>query len=679
MLNKINDKLIMIVIILSSSLECFFAYHFYSPIDPFPEPEFYNQVSNIIFRNLLIWVTCFFLSHNRKRLPDRIKRYFPVVVIGILYCFCTIFIIKFLQLDYGPLTYFSILVGLNNNIMPVLLIAMCYHQFPNFWWRIIYFCAYFFTTLVLLFDTAYFCNTSTHVEKILFDNLNIYAIGGLLSSLAQWQLAIAIAFVVFFILLFRLSTPTKRKPNFAYSLMIAGIFCLLLNLSNNALVFVSKALQDQIIGLGLEMDLEAIRQEYRGDLTVPVSINFINKLFFEKSKMAYMTKVDLVPLTAEEIDLLAELKVFPAPKEPEPVNHTAYYDRIVVLVLESVHRDYVHFYNKKFPAESTPFLDSLLTSYPHVDNYYTSGIPTTQGTNSLLRSQIIYEGEIPTHQPSLFRLLGDKGYRSIFLSASSKYYSNELIEYPRQFGMSEYYPKEYLEAQGYIGASGWGYHNDVLYKEAVRLLAEGQASDDKMFMWVKTLDMHQPYPYSGLSVNDMPESVRNSAYESVRGMNWVNNCIENFFKELEEKNLLDEKTLVIITSDHNPHSGGEYKELVAPEYSGSIAPLPLIFVAKNLRPFEEMYMSIYASQIDFAPTILDLTGLPNDREFLGKSILRANPEDGFAIGYFGGDAYYHSSTEQRYFSLEMEKLDDPYNNALANWIVYDYARRWHQK
>lgn len=679
MFKKINSNFIMIAIVFLSLFECFFAYHFYLPIDPFPEPEFYNQVSNIIFRNLLVGGTGFFLLHNRKRLPDRTKRYFPVVVLGLLYFFCVVFIIKFLQLDFGPLTYFSILVGLNNNIMPVLIIAMCYHQFPNFWWRALYFCSYFFTALILLFDTAYFCNTSTHVEKILFDNFNIYAIGGLLSSLAVWQLAVAVTLILFFVLLFRLPLPQKRKPNFAYSLMMAGIFCLLFNLSNNALVFVSRELQDLIVGLGLEMDLEAIRQEYRGELTVPVSANFINKLLFEKSKMAYMTKVELVPLTEDEIALLADLKVYPAPKESPPINHPAYYDRIVVLVLESVHRDYVHFYNKKFPADSTPFLDYLLTNYPHVDNYYTSGIPTTQGTNSLLRSQIIYEGEIPTHQPSLFRLLGDKGYRSIFLSASSKYYSNELIEYPRQFGMSEYYPKEYLESKGYIGASGWGYHNDVLYTEAIRLLEEGQASNDKMFLWVKTLDMHQPYPYSGLPTSDMPDSVRNSTYESVRGMNWVNYCIEKFFKELEEKNLLDEKTLVIITSDHNPHSGGEYKELVAPEYARSIAPLPLIFVAKNLRPFEEMYMSIYASQIDFAPTVLELAGLPSDREFLGKSILRANPEDGFAVGYFGGDAYYHSNTEQRFFSLEMEKLDDPYNNALANWIVYDYARRWHQK
>ena len=47
-------------------------------------------------------------------------------------------------------------------------------------------------------------------------------------------------------------------------------------------------------------------------------------------------------------------------KSEEKAEPKASYDRIVMLVLESVHRDYMHYYNENIPAEATPYLDSCL-------------------------------------------------------------------------------------------------------------------------------------------------------------------------------------------------------------------------------------------------------------------------------------------------------------------------------
>lgn len=89
--------------------------------------------------------------------------------------------------------------------------------------------------------------------------------------------------------------------------------------------------------------------------------------------------------------------------------------------------------------------------------------------------------------------------------------------------------------------------------------------------------MHQPYPYYGTAYGDMPEGVRDNKYVTVRGIYWVNLTIQNFFKEASRRGLMDDRTLFVITSDHNPHSGGEYMELVTDERSRrSIAPIPLI-------------------------------------------------------------------------------------------------------
>ncbi len=303
-------------------------------------------------------------------------------------------------------------------------------------------------------------------------------------------------------------------------------------------------------------------------------------------------------------------------------------------------------------------------------------MPTTQGLNATFRSHIIMDKDLPGKgSPSLFRVAQAAGYKGIFMNASSQYYANELREYPDQFGMQEYIAKEQLEKFGYTGASGWGYHNDVMYEHTLRILEENRGK--KLFLVTKTLDMHQPYPYTGYRWEEMPEGVRDNPNVTVRGVYWVDKTIEHFFKEAEKRGLMDERTLFLITSDHNPHSGGEYTKLVEKANDKlSIAPIPLLFISKNLVPLDELRTNEYASQIDLAPTLLYLMGLEVPEKFMGRNLLQptSNP---FALGYFGGKAFYWSSTQHF-----VDQMDNPTPNddedALSNYIIHNYGL-WHQK
>ena len=74
------------------------------------------------------------------------------------------------------------------------------------------FCCVFLTALTMIFDAFYFWQTSMHVESVLFKNLNIYAVQGVLSGMTAIQLA-GIGFAVAAVLLlFRVTKPQKRKP-----------------------------------------------------------------------------------------------------------------------------------------------------------------------------------------------------------------------------------------------------------------------------------------------------------------------------------------------------------------------------------------------------------------------------------------------------------------------------------
>ena len=665
-------SIILVILLLLFAAEAFFARQFYIEIVPFPEDEWWMTVVNNCLRDMLLAGVAGLLYFRRNRLADRTKRYFPVVVIGVLYLLIAGFMVNQLSLDKGFLTVLAVLTGLNNNIVLVLLAAMCYHKWPSMLMKSVYFAVYFITALTMIFDAFYFWQTSMHVESVLFKNLNIYAVQGVLSGMTAIQLA-GIGFAVAAVLLlFRVTKPQKRKPNFAWSLLCVSVFFLGLNLSYWSMVQVNKYILTEYVCVWGDETSEMIRSDYRNLLTTPVNINFASKMLFDTDKIARRKHIEQRPLTAKDERVLKELGILRTQQVLQPLE--AQYDKIVLLVLESVHRDYIGFYNKNIPQETTPFLDSLLAKYPRLDNYYSSAIPTTQGLNATFRSHLIFDEEINgAKQGSLFRSVQEAGWRGIFMNASSQYYSNEVREYPQQFGMQEYYAKEYLQDLGYSGASGWGYHNDVLYKETLRLLEAGRK--DKMLLVTKTLDMHQPYPYYGISWENMPPAVRDHELVTIRGMYWVDQTLKNFFEEAEAKGLMDDRTLFIITADNNPHSGGEYTKIVTNENDRkSIAPIPLLFVSKNLQPLNNLMTKDYASQIDLAPTLLYLAGLKAPEDFMGRNLLES-VETPFALGYFGGKAFYYSAD----LSFE-DQMDNPspateYEDALTNYIIHEYSER----
>lgn len=665
--------LIGIILIICFIVEYTLAWQFLRGVVPFPENECWANAINGFLRDVSILGVFLILHSNRKRIIDRFQRYFPVVVVGFLYFIVGFFIIGYLELDVKFLTTLAIFAGLFNNIAIVLLIAMCYHHWPNWGMKIVYFLTYIFTCLVIVFDGLYFWTTSMHVESVFFKNLNIYAFQGIIATIVWWKLAVLAGLILLLVLLFRVNKPKRSKPNFTWSLFCLIVFGCFLNLSYLLLTNAVYTTINSVAGLDLEAELEKPREEIRNMVAMPINVNFLQKAFFDTDKVVkdpsqYKERV----LTEKDRNVLAKLGINPEPIRTLP--NAAQYDRVVMLVLESVHRDYVNFYNKKIPAATTPFLNSLLSKYPHMDNYYSSSIPTTQGLNSTFRSQLIYDGDLPgAKQNSIYRVAAANGWKGIFVNSSSRYYDNEYREYPQQFGMEEYYAKEDLAARGYAGASGWGFHNDVMYEETLRLLEEHK--QDKLFLVVKTLDMHQPYPYYGISYENMPPSVRDNGYVTICGMYWVDHTIEKFFQEAKARGLMDDRTLFIITSDHNPHSGGEYKEIVPNEKDKqSIAPIPLIFVSKNLLPLDNLMTSDYASQEDVAPTLLNLMGLATPEEFMGRNLLE-NCKQPYALGYFGGKAYYFSGDLDFVATLDEATPDMEEKDAIANYIMQKYVHR----
>ena len=674
-MRKVISKLVIVLFLLiAGAVEWKLAYDNFGALDPMPVEEFGFEIFNHLLRDCLLGLIVWTMYFRRKRLPDRLRRYFPVVVIGLMYIGVACFMVYQLSLDKGAQTTLAIIAGINNNILLVLLAAMCYYKWPNIIMKGIYFVVYVFTALTLLFDAFYFWQTSMHVESVLFQNLNIYAIKGVLATTSNILLAATVGAVALVLLLFRVPKPSKRKPNFVWSLLCVAMFTIGLNLADKLLLSGGMWCVEEIIGSYITIENEKTRVIYRNMLSVPINLNFISKALFDTDKMASAKHVEMRELTDKDKKTLHKLGI-DIPK-PAVAKIAPQYDRVVLLILESMHRDYINYYNANIPEKATSYLNQLVIRYPHLNKFYSSAVPTTQGLNATFRSHIIMDKDLPGKgTPSLFRVAQAAGYKGIFMNASSQYYANELREYPDQFGMQEYIAKEQLEKFGYTGASGGGYHNDVMYEHTLRILEENRGK--KLLLVTKTLDMHQPYPYTGYRWEEMPEGVRDNPNVTVRGVYWVDKTIEHFFKEVEKRGLMDERTLFLITSDHNPHSGGEYTKLVEKANDKlSIAPIPLLFISKNLAPLDELRTNEYASQIDLAPTLLYLMGLDIPEKFMGRNLLQPTRMP-FALGYFGGKAFYWSS--KQHF---VDQMDNPTPNddedALSNYIIHNYGL-WHQK
>lgn len=643
----------------------------YAGIIPFPLGDYWETLINALLRDLVIFGLAALLWLRRKRIPDRLARYFPAVVTGAVYLGFAGFMIHKLSLDPYFLTALALPAGLMNNIILILLAAIFYHHRPNKITRGLYFAVYLASMALLLLDMVYFWQTTMHVQSVFFRNFNMYAVKGVLASFSALQLGGILAFLASVTLLFRLPAPRRHKPNIAWALLAVMGYTLLFNLlyfSGSQLGLF--ALRES--GLWSDEQIEKSRQPYRDLLVTPVTPHIVGKALFKKEKVLRENVHKKKELTETDLRWMYKLGVMRR-EAPRPLKAPAY-DRIVLLILESVHRDYLHCYNPEIPADATPYLDYLVSRYPHVDHYYSSAIPTTEGLNATFRSQLLFDGDVEGgDKPSLYRSAQEHGYQGYFQSGSSRYYNNEFREYTEQFGMQHYEAREDMEKAGYTGASGWGFHNDEMYRRTLENLR--RLKGQKYIYATKTLDMHQPYPYYATKWEETPESFRDNQTVTIHGMYWVDSTLKKFFRQAERDGLMDERTLFIITSDHNPHSGGEYTQLVKrAEDRQSIAPIPLIFVSGNTAPLADLDPTSYASQIDLAPTLLCLLGIRPPERFIGRNLLQWHPEPDNALGFFGDKAYYYS----RRMNF-VDKIDEPYpqheyEDSLANFVMYTYYR-----
>jgi arylsulfatase A-like enzyme len=288
---------------------------------------------------------------------------------------------------------------------------------------------------------------------------------------------------------------------------------------------------------------------------------------------------------------------------------------VFLLVLESVSTNYLELYGA--PYANTPHLNRLAGQSMVFDNIYAQCPSSPKAMVAILTGTY---PRIDTREqtresratlPSLADTLASQGCRTgFFYPASWAYRGAEEFLLSAGF---DFYRDGRLDP-GYRGFTsnddGW------LAREAFRWIDAGSGP---FFAMCWTLQTHHPYRFVGkerdYGVSDL------ELHRYLNAVRESDELIGHIWAEIETRGLAD-STLLVVVGDHGQafgqhdqrlHTFGLYEENVH---------VPLIIVHDGSLPVGRR--ATIGQQIDLAPTVAELAGVPPSANWQGRSLLAAD-------------------------------------------------------
>lgn len=249
--------------------------------------------------------------------------------------------------------------------------------------------------------------------------------------------------------------------------------------------------------------------------------------------------------------------------------------------------------------------------------------------------------------PSLPAILDNRGYRSAFMRLGNLEYDNdesflksrgykEIVDEPRDFDWP-------MDAELFSDAQNW------IEKDRSR----------PFFLLLWTVDTHSPYPAAVRRDFHVRDAHLN---RYLNGILATDDLIGQLAAAIDRMGIAD-NTLLVITGDHG-EAFGEHNQLAHgfSVYDEEVH-IPLLIVNRKLFPQPRVINSL-GRQIDIAPTILDLLGIAEPRQWQGQSLLSGSPPK---------RAYLFASDSDSRFGLIEGNQKYIYNYDTNRGELYDLA------
>ena len=282
---------------------------------------------------------------------------------------------------------------------------------------------------------------------------------------------------------------------------------------------------------------------------------------------------------------------------------------VVVISCESFGAEFSKLYGSSL--DYTPNFDAYAQRGVWFANTYASGTRTVRGLEALTASF----PPIPTvsilRRPgnggiaTWGRVMHDLGYQTSFLYGGYGYFDDMNAFYAGNgFAVLDRSDIEHPRFENI-----WGVSDEDLFDRAIQHFSEQHARHEPFFSIVMTTSNHKPYTFrAGLESLGIPAKGGGRA----AGVRYADYSIGYFLREAAKQPWFDD-TIFVVVADHGARV---YGKADIPLHSYEI-PL-MIYSPKHLAPRR---VDTLMSQIDVAPTVLGLLGLPYEAPFFGQDVL----------------------------------------------------------
>lgn len=376
---------------------------------------------------------------------------------------------------------------------------------------------------------------------------------------------------------------------------------------------------DELSGNGLFSLAAAMR---RNELDYE---RFYRTLPIEAAEARLAQLRDLRPAIAAPLRSANRPNDLPAPFIRRPKN-------VVLISVESLSAEYLGSHGDT--RGLTPNLDRIAAAGYRFEKIFATGTRTVRGLEALsvglppLPGQSVVRRPNNAHLASLGEHFEQHGFDPLFVYGGYGYFDN-MNDY---FAANDYRVIDRTDflAESIVFENIWGVADESLFANALRAFDQSAAGGKPFFSHIMTTSNHRPFTYPDGRIDIPSPGGRSGAVK------YSDHAIGLFIEKAREKPWFKD-TLFVITADHCASVAGKTRLPVAKYH------IPLIFYAPDLlRPGAQSAM---ASQIDVAPTLLHVLGLPGREGFFGTSLfdpVPAGAERAFisnyqALGYYKQD------------------------------------------
>jgi hypothetical protein len=313
----------------------------------------------------------------------------------------------------------------------------------------------------------------------------------------------------------------------------------------------------------------------------------------------------------------------PAPTPPARRPH------IFLIEIESFNPRFIE---QKNPAGLAimPVFASLIPKGLYIDHFYGNTVQSSKGQFATLFSLLpsLRQKEFIRHADnrfySLAALLRDNGYTGWFVKA----YKNITFDNTGVFTLKNGFDRafsiyDFLKEGESAHSWGWGIEDQLFYRrffEHLDTRTEVTSGEKPLFVVLHTVMNHMKFNKTPPELRHIYPEPQNMAENFANTIHLSDKQLAVFFEELGKRDYLKE-SIVIITGDHGfttAEHGYEHNELY---YFEEFFRTPFLLIYPGVVTPQRIADTAY-SQIDIAPTILDIIGLtPPKHHFRGQSML----------------------------------------------------------